>query len=131
MAANFRSTCGSERGAPECSTQLSPAETPHAGQGTEDNCSGVSSLFFTLTVCDYIQSNLSRFAQSYGTDRSTLERMTDVTQQLLLAVPCPTCGVDAGKHCLLHTGEASPDPHIDRKLDASAAIETEKIPNLG
>jgi hypothetical protein len=53
-----------------------------------------------------------------------------VTPQLLLAVPCPTCGVDAGKHCLLHTGEPSPDPHIDRKLDAAEAIETEKLPNL-
>ena len=32
---------------------------------------------------------------------------------------------------MLHTGEPSPDPHIDRKLDAAEAIETEKIPNLG
>jgi CRP/FNR family cyclic AMP-dependent transcriptional regulator len=50
-AANFRSTCGSERGAPECSTQRSPAATPHVGQGTEDNCSGVSSFLFILTEC--------------------------------------------------------------------------------
>ena len=35
-AANFRSVCGSERGAPECSTQRSPAAAPHLGQGTED-----------------------------------------------------------------------------------------------
>ena len=54
---------------------------------------------------------------------------TDLTPQLLLAVPFPTCGVDAGKHCLLHTGELSPDRHIDRKLDATEAIEAEKIPN--
>jgi hypothetical protein len=59
--------------------------------------------------------------------------MTDLTPQLLLAVPCPTCGVDAGKHCLLHSGELSPDPHIDRKLAATATetIETEKILNQG
>jgi hypothetical protein len=78
-------------------------------------------------------ANLSRFRQSYGTGRSTLgrENMTDLTPQLLLAVPCPTCGVDAGKHCLLHTGELSPDPHIDRKLEAIEAIETQKIPNQG
>jgi hypothetical protein len=50
-AANFRSTCGSERGAPECRTQRSPAATPHVGQGTEDNCSGVSSFLFILTEC--------------------------------------------------------------------------------
>src|ERR1700675_3413540 len=36
MAQNFRSTCGAVRGAPECSTQLLPAATPHVGQGTED-----------------------------------------------------------------------------------------------
>jgi len=51
IAANFRSTCGSERGAPECSTQGSPAATPHVGHGTEDNCSGVSSFFFIWTEC--------------------------------------------------------------------------------
>ncbi len=51
-AENFRSTCGSERGAPECSTQRSPAATPHVGQGTEDNCLGVSSFFFIATECD-------------------------------------------------------------------------------
>jgi hypothetical protein len=64
----------------------------------------------------------------YGSQYPWSVRMTDVTPQLLLAVPCPTCGVDAGKHCLLHTGEPSPDPHIDRKLDAAEAIETENIP---
>jgi hypothetical protein len=48
-AANFRSVCGSERGAAECSTQRSPAAAPHLGQGTEDACSGVSSFFFIRT----------------------------------------------------------------------------------
>jgi hypothetical protein len=46
--ANFRSTCGCERGAPECSSQRVPVEAPHVGQGTEDVCSYVSSLFFIL-----------------------------------------------------------------------------------
>jgi hypothetical protein len=67
----------------------------------------------------------------YGSQYAWSVRMTDLTPQLLLAVPCPTCGVDAGKHCLLHTGELSPDPHIDRKLDAAEAIEAENIPNRG
>ena len=40
-----------------------------------------------------------------------------------LAIPCPTCGVDAGKLCLSHSGAPSPDPHIDRKLDAAKVIE--------
>src|ERR1700676_4051672 len=46
IAESFRSTCGSVRGAPECSTQTIPAATPHVGQGTETSCSGVSSFFF-------------------------------------------------------------------------------------
>ncbi len=54
-AESFRSTCGSDRGAPECSTQRSPAPTPHVGHGTEDNCSGVSSLFFTGVDCGNTQ----------------------------------------------------------------------------
>ena len=45
-AESFRSTCGFERGAPESSTQRFPEATPHVGQGTEDNCLGVSSLIF-------------------------------------------------------------------------------------
>src|SRR5579859_1478330 len=52
MAANFRSACASERGAPECSTQHSPGGTPQVGHGTEDICLGVSSFFFIGTECD-------------------------------------------------------------------------------
>jgi hypothetical protein len=51
-AESFRSTCGSERRAPECSTQRFPAATPHVGQGTEDNCFAVRSFFFILRRCD-------------------------------------------------------------------------------
>jgi hypothetical protein len=50
-AASFLSTCGSARRPPECSTQRSPIPTPQVGQGTDDNCSGVSSFFFTRTEC--------------------------------------------------------------------------------
>jgi hypothetical protein len=50
-ADSFRSTCGPERGAPECSTQRFPAGTPHVGQGTEDNCLGVRSLFLIWIRC--------------------------------------------------------------------------------
>src|SRR5712664_705669 len=58
IAANFRSTCDSERGAPEFSTQRSRTAAPHVGQGTEDICLGVSSLFFTLTECGNTQSQI-------------------------------------------------------------------------
>ncbi len=44
-AESFRSTCGPERGAPECSKQRSPVATPHVGHGTENNCFAVRSLF--------------------------------------------------------------------------------------
>jgi|SRR6267143_4837913 len=46
IADNFRSKCGSVRRPPECNKQRIPAATPHVGQGTEDNCSGVSSFLF-------------------------------------------------------------------------------------
>src|SRR5258708_29718899 len=58
IAANFRSMCDSERGAPEFSTQRFPAATPHVGHATEDNCLGVSSLFFTLVACGNTQSQI-------------------------------------------------------------------------
>jgi hypothetical protein len=58
-------------------------------------------------------------------------RMTDLSPQLFLAVPCPTCGVDAGKDCVLHAGGLRSDPHIDRKLDAAEAIEAKRTPNPG
>jgi hypothetical protein len=53
-AASFRSTCDSVRGPPESNTQLCPAATPHVGQGTDSNCSGVSSFFFIRTECKRI-----------------------------------------------------------------------------
>ncbi len=34
---------------------MASAATPHVGQGTEDNCSGVSSLFFIRIECDNTQ----------------------------------------------------------------------------
>jgi hypothetical protein len=52
VAAYFRSTCGSERAPPECSTQRLPTATPQVGQGTEETCFDVSSRFFIATECD-------------------------------------------------------------------------------
>jgi len=53
--------------------------------------------------------------------------MPDLKPELLFAVPCPTCGVDAGKPCVLHVGGLRPEPHIDRMLDAAKAVETKEI----
>src|SRR5271166_1079166 len=51
MAANFLSTCGSERGAPECNTQHSFAEDPQIGHGTAEGGLGVSALIFIEKKC--------------------------------------------------------------------------------
>jgi hypothetical protein len=55
-------------------------------------------------------------------------RMTraDITQKQLVSVPCPTCGVSAGARCLLHSGAKRAEPHVDRKLLATEAIEQKK-----
>ena len=56
-------------------------------------------------------------------------RIPNLTPELLFAVPCPTCGVDAGKPCLLHVGGLRPESHIDRTRDAAKAVETKEIPS--
>ena len=40
------------------------------------------------------------------------------------AVPCRTCGVAAGRRCVLHSGALRSEPHVDRKFSAIEAIET-------
>jgi hypothetical protein len=54
-------------------------------------------------------------------------RMRDVAPKYLLAVDCRTCGVAAGKHCLLHGGGLRNEPHIDRKLRAIEAVESRSL----
>src|SRR6266404_1517389 len=67
-AESLRSTCGSVRGEPECSKQRSPAATPHVGQGTDDNCSGVSSLMRIQRGYDKISWKTVRFGTVSGTE---------------------------------------------------------------
>jgi hypothetical protein len=47
----------------------------------------------------------------------------ELTPQELFSVPCPTCGVPAGKCCVLNMGAARSHPHIDRKFAAMEALE--------
>jgi hypothetical protein len=54
--------------------------------------------------------------------------MNEITPEQFSLVPCPTCGVGAGKRCLQHTGELRKEAHIDRKLSAAEAIETKQLP---
>ena len=53
-----------------------------------------------------------------------------MTPELFHSVPCPTCGVDLGQRCLLHSGGLRSEPHLDRKLAAIEAIETNRIQRL-
>jgi hypothetical protein len=55
-------------------------------------------------------------------------KMKELTPKQLSSVPCPTCGVAAGKHCVLHSGAPRTKPHVDdRKLRAADVIETKRI----
>jgi hypothetical protein len=39
------------------------------------------------------------------------------------SVPCPTCGVTVGNHCLLASGFLRLTPHTARKVEAAAVAE--------
>jgi hypothetical protein len=47
----------------------------------------------------------------------------DVTVKQLYAVPCPTCGVPIGKHCVLKTGANRTNAHVNRRLAAIEQVE--------
>jgi len=47
----------------------------------------------------------------------------DLTPKQVSSVPCPTCGVPAGKRCILYSGGLRFEPHLIRKLSAAAALE--------
>jgi hypothetical protein len=53
--------------------------------------------------------------------------MRDLTNDQLSSVPCPTCGVAAGKRCLLHSGALRSESHVDRKLYAAESIEAKRF----
>jgi hypothetical protein len=47
----------------------------------------------------------------------------DITRNQISSVPCPTCGVAAGKHCILYSDGLRFEPHTARKLSALAPLE--------
>ncbi|MHB8410479.1 MAG: zinc finger domain-containing protein [Candidatus Acidiferrales bacterium] len=47
----------------------------------------------------------------------------ELTPKQLSAVPCPTCGVAAGESCVLHSGGARSEAHVERKLSAIEALQ--------
>src|ERR1700682_166225 len=97
VAENFRSTCGSERGAPECSTQRFPAATPHVGHGTEDNCLGVSSFFLIRTECDNTQPLNCSILNTVGIRRSSINPCQVNCEASHWALP-PDLGVSFSAH---------------------------------
>jgi len=58
---------------------------------------------------------------------AVLMRMKDLAPEMLLAVPCPTCGAASGKRCVLHSGSQRSEPHVDRKLSAAEAVEMKRL----
>ena len=52
-----------------------------------------------------------------------------MTPKQLSAVPCSTCGVAAGKRCVLHSGALRGEPHVDRRLTAAEAVEMKRSTN--
>jgi hypothetical protein len=54
-------------------------------------------------------------------------KKTQLVPHVILAVPCPTCGVAAGKSCVLYSGELRTEAHANRKSAACEAIEIKRI----
>jgi hypothetical protein len=50
----------------------------------------------------------------------------ELTKKQLSSVPCPTCGVAAGRRCVLYSGGLRAEPHADRKLIAAEAVKTKR-----
>ena len=53
-------------------------------------------------------------------------KMKKLTRKQLSSVCCPTCGVAAGKRCVLVAGGLRKEPHGNRKLLAAEALEKER-----
>jgi hypothetical protein len=51
-------------------------------------------------------------------------KKSELTPKQVFSAACPTCGVGAGKRCLMKSGIPRTKPHVDRKFAAIEAIET-------
>jgi hypothetical protein len=54
-------------------------------------------------------------------------RMEEMTHELFLSIPCPTCRVGSGKKCLHPSGGLRVEPHTHRKLAAIEIVERNGI----
>jgi hypothetical protein len=53
-------------------------------------------------------------------------KKTQSVPTVMLDVPCPTCGVPAGKPCVLWLGDLRTEPHASRKVAAFETLEMKK-----
>jgi hypothetical protein len=81
-ASNLRSTCGSDRRPPECSTQRRPTGDPQVGHGTEASCLRVSSFLPIRTDC----SGTSRKAVPFWTFFGSYPTRKRVTSKCLTSI---------------------------------------------
>ena len=87
-AESLRSTCDSERSAPECSRQRFPAATPHLGQGTEESCSLVRSRILTQLGCDKTYGKAVRFGTVAGESGNVRDSRQDLTSYKAIPSAC-------------------------------------------
>jgi len=50
-------------------------------------------------------------------------RKEELARKQMSSVPCPTCGVAAGKRCISYSGGLRFEAHVARKLSAIEALE--------
>jgi hypothetical protein len=64
-----------------------------------------------------------------ATSCRTLSEMkkSELTPKQVASVRCPTCGVPAGKCCVMHSGAPRSESHVDRKFAAIEASERKRI----
>jgi len=51
----------------------------------------------------------------------------DLNSKKMSSVTCPTCGVPAGKVCILHSGGLRLEPHVLRKLCATVSTKRQWV----
>ncbi len=58
-------------------------------------------------------------------------KLKELTPELVVSVPCPTCGAASERPCLLYSGDPHIDSHIERKFYAAEIIEIRRWSDLG
>lgn len=56
--------------------------------------------------------------------------LKDLTPELVVSVPCPTCGAAPEKPCLLYSGDPHIELHLARRFYAAETIEIRRWGDL-